>query len=337
MARRIEATFGEIGANRSRSDDFETIYRSALKRHGYQFTQVIGKGGMSRVDEVRDVSTGELKAIKHLGNKLPAAKVERFRKMLRRESEYSFDHPHVLKGETYFEDNGNIFYVMPRMHHNLEHLIDDEEKYSLAFLLDMSIQIVAGLNYLHQNGIIHRDLKPSNILYNVDGEKIWAVICDFGLSQDKMAKFRTDLSRKLLGGGRRAGTLNYSAPEQLRKQAKYDKRCDIYSLGRVLDELFGKKIKVGKKYINTFQQDRRIDAHSRKVHLYKMNRPFILEGQIREYLPHPLLDLILRCLQKNPKRRPADIVQVFYELTKIQQECHIALRVEVRSKEVLTR
>jgi len=319
--------FGENGS--------EAVYRNTLRKHGYQFTQVIGKGGMSRVDEVRHIATGELKAIKHLGNNPPPEKIERFKKMLRRESEYSFDHPNVLKGETNFEDSGNVLYVMPRMQNNLEHLLTNKKKYPLTFLLDIAVQIVAGLNYLHQNDIIHRDLKPSNILYNRNGRDIWVVICDFGLSQDRIAKFKTDLSRRILGGGRRAGTMTYSAPEQLHKEGKYDKRCDIYGFGRVMDELIGSKADRKLEFISTFQQDRRLDALSKKVYLYKKDKPRVLDGEIRRHLPYSLLSLVLRCLQKNPKRRPSDAVQVFYELTKIQQECRLARGADALRREVL--
>jgi serine/threonine protein kinase len=320
----------------SDQSDFEVAYRETLRKHGLQFTQIIGKGGMSRVDEVRDIATGKLLAVKHLGNSVPPRKIERFKKMLRRESAYSFDHPNVLKGVTYFEDGGNIFFVMPRMQHNLEHLLFDNEKYPLTFLTDILVQVVAGLNYLHQNNVIHRDLKPSNILYNLEGRAIWVVICDFGLSQDKMAKFKTDLSRALLRGGRRAGTRSYSAPEQMHKQAKYDKRADIYALGRVMDELLGQKTnRNGKQFFNTFQQDRQIDALTKKVFIYKTDKPFVLENGADKFLPFSLLNLTLRCLQKNPKRRPSDVVQVFYELTKIQQECLMALRSTKMGKEAL--
>ncbi|UCD56692.1 MAG: serine/threonine protein kinase [Candidatus Hydrogenedentota bacterium] len=290
---------------------------------------------MSRVDEVRHLATGELRAIKHLGPNPPLEKVERFKRTLRRETEYSFDHPNVIKAVDYFEDGGNVFYVMPRMQHNLDHLILDEKKYSLMYLLDIIIQAVAGLNYLHQNEIIHRDLKPSNILYNLNSHDIWVVICDFGLSQDKIAKFKTDVSR-FWGGARRAGTPSYAAPEQVRKDVKYDKRCDIYSLGRVMDVLIGKKTEHNNKYISTFKQDRKIDGLSRKTYLYKMDRPCVLEGEVRKHVPSSLLNLILRCLQKRPERRPSDIVQVFYELTKIQQECRVANGAQTLRDEVLT-
>jgi len=329
--------FAKPNSNHNGEKNAETAYRSTLRKHGYKFSEVIGKGGMSRVDEVREIATGDLKAIKHLGNSLPPDKIERFKKTLRRETEYSFNHPNVLKGENVFEDGGNVFYIMPRMQYNLDHLLADKERYSLEVLLDIIVQTAAGLNYLHQNNIIHRDIKPSNILFNREQDNnIWVAICDFGLSQDKMAKLKTDLSRRLLKGGRRAGTLNYSAPEQMHKNGKYDKRCDIYSLGRIMDELIGRKVERQKKLVATFQHDRQINSLSKKIYLYKMDRPYVLDGEIRDYLPFSLLNLILRCLQKNPKRRPPDIVQVFYELTKIQKECRMLLNGQTQQQNVQT-
>lgn len=316
-------------------ENFENAYRRILRKHGYQFSGVIGRGGMSRVDEVRHAKTGQLRAVKHLGSNPPPDKIERFKRTLRRETEYTFNHPNVMKGLDYFEDGGNVFYVMPRMQHNLEHMLMDGEEYELSFLLDIIVQVAAGLNYLHQNEVIHRDLKPSNVLYNLVNHEAWVVICDFGLSQDKMAKFKTDI-RRIFGGGRRAGTVNYAAPEQMRKDGRYDKRCDIYSLARVMDELIGKKAKRNRKYIHTFQQDREIDALARKVYLYKKDRPWVLDGEIRSYIPYSLLSLILRSLQKHPERRPADIVQVFYELTKVQQECRVKNGADAFHREVLT-
>ncbi len=326
---------GVGNSNPGQNGDFEKEYRQALRKHGYQFTQVIGKGGMSRVDEVRHLATGKLRAIKHLGPSPPSEKVERFKRTLRRETEYTFNHPNVMKGVDFFEEGGNVFYVMPRMQKNLEHLLLDDEEYDLAFLLDMMIQVVAGLNYLHQNHIIHRDLKPSNILFNQNGDETWIVICDFGLSQDKMAKLKTDFFR-FFRSGRRAGTVSFAAPEQMRKNGKYDKRCDIYSLGRMMDVVIGQKGRHDKKFIHTFQQDRKIDALARKTYLYKVDRPFVLEGENRKHLPYSLISLILRCLQKHPDRRPSDIAQVFYELTKIQQECRAANGIDVRQRELQT-
>lgn len=42
----------------------------------------------------------------------------------------------------------------------------------------IAMQILAGLDYIHESQLIHRDIKPSNILLNKSCE---TKICDFGL------------------------------------------------------------------------------------------------------------------------------------------------------------
>lgn len=41
------------------------------------------------------------------------------------------------------------------------------------------IQVLRGLDYLHERRIIHRDIKPSNILVTISGQ---CKLCDFGVS-----------------------------------------------------------------------------------------------------------------------------------------------------------
>ena len=92
------------------------------------------------------------------------------------------------------------------------------------------IEILECVQYLHKNQIIHRDLNPYNIMIQMNGENNRFIkICDFGLiaihkfAQQSHTKYR--------------GHISYAAPEVL-DGTKYDFKADIYSLGRVLKNLF---------------------------------------------------------------------------------------------------
>ncbi len=92
-------------------------------------------------------------------------------------------------------------------------------------LIDLTMQILQGLAYLHGMGMIHRDIKPANImLLWLDDEdaRPMAKVVDFGLSS-------ADPKRDTLRGG----TRSYMAPEIIRGE-KGELRSDLYSLGVTL-------------------------------------------------------------------------------------------------------
>lgn len=93
-------------------------------------------------------------------------------------------------------------------------------------------KIFLGLKYLHEKGVCHRDLKPENFLFSSNSEGSEIKIIDFGLSRylDEISEesdgiFGSELQTV-------CGTANYLAPEVIK--GKYDKRCDIWSLGVLL-------------------------------------------------------------------------------------------------------
>jgi serine/threonine protein kinase len=98
-------------------------------------------------------------------------------------------------------------------------------RYYFRWVAKVGLQVAQALQYAHQQGVLHRDVKPANLILDGKGA-VW--IADFGLAKvgDDSNVTRT---------GDIVGTLQYLAPEALKKQA--DLRADIYGLGLTLHEM----------------------------------------------------------------------------------------------------
>lgn len=85
------------------------------------------------------------------------------------------------------------------------------------------VQLVNGLQYLHEHLIIHRDLKLGNLFID---HAMNVKIGDFGLA----AKLQTEDERRFTV----CGTPNYIAPELLEGKKGHSFEVDIWSTGVIL-------------------------------------------------------------------------------------------------------
>lgn len=120
---------------------------------------------------------------------------------------------------------------------NLKILIDEGEIFTMneKKRLNLLLDIVSGLQYMHSKGIMHRDLKPSNIFIDKDNR---AKIGNFGFAR----KYKISSADKTSEKGRfsqNVGTNLYIAPE-VENSTDYDDKADIYSLGMILFEMYHK-------------------------------------------------------------------------------------------------
>ncbi len=84
--------------------------------------------------------------------------------------------------------------------------------------VELLAQGAEGLAAMHAAGFIHHDINPRNYLYAKEVVKL----IDFGLTIPNTEEFRRP--------GNRTGTLQYMAPELLRREA-IDERIDIFAFG----------------------------------------------------------------------------------------------------------
>lgn len=170
--------------------------------------------------------------------------------MLRKEFEiaYQLSHPHIAQTIGIEEVDGiGLCIVQEYVKGKNLRQVMASERWDEKSLVRMMRQIGEALDYLHDNQIVHRDLKPENIMVTTNGRN--AKLIDFGLADaDDYTIFKSP-----------AGTVNYIAPEQANGIEGLDGRADVYSFGKLLDELttcFGYQ----KKYLpiinNCIQYDR---------------------------------------------------------------------------------
>ena len=222
------------------NDPAKTLRNQILDQR-YQVLKKLGEGGMSFVYEAKDISTGEVVAVKIMTPKLAQDKVAAER--LRREAGLAMrlDHPNICSikrlGET---SDGLIYLVMPLLKGEL---LSDKEVREGPIPLEVGVplmkQICDALAFAHEQQIVHRDLKPENI-FVVPGEngQLKAIVTDFGLAKEKRAE---PGMAKLTATGIILGTPEFMSPEQIRGKP-LDGRSDIYALGLVAYEMFSGRL-----------------------------------------------------------------------------------------------
>jgi serine/threonine protein kinase len=167
-------------------------------------------------------------------------------------------------------------------------------------------QLCEVLEFAHKCRIIHRDLKPSNLMLVDDGfpEVVNLKVLDFGL-----ARF-ADLGPKqaLTLPGTLLGSAAYMSPEQFRNPSTVDGRSDIFSVGVILYELLvGCRPFVGQSNGEVLLQ------------IAQATAPRFNERNPKAQVDPEIEELVLRCLEKDPRLRPQSARELAVEFLGLVQ------------------
>ncbi len=190
----------------------------------YAYDKPLGRGAGGAVYLCEDVEVpGRQVAVKVLSAEAFATVQG---KMLKREFEIlsKLDHPNLVRVYDYGSlPDGGVFlaeeYIDGFSLQDARALIQPEG------MIDITLQLLHGLSYLHGMGMIHRDIKPANVMLlwlDDASARPMAKLVDFGLSS-------ADPKKDTLRGG----TRSYMAPEIIRGE-KGEFQSDLYSLGVTL-------------------------------------------------------------------------------------------------------
>lgn len=195
----------------------------------------IGRGGFANVYRATDKKTTDPVAVKMLHDiaGVHEEAIKRFRRELRMMEQLSHANvvPVLAQGVA---DDGQIWYAMPLAQGSLSDYVAQIDG-NPPQIVEVMRQICAGLEYIHEQGIWHRDLKPGNVLRleSRDGDSDSWAISDFGLAVQ--AERDTDPLTSTARQG--LGSWVYTAPEQWNSARDANAVSDIYSLGKILQEL----------------------------------------------------------------------------------------------------
>jgi Tol biopolymer transport system component len=264
----------------------------------YDITAPIGEGGMGQVYRARDTKLNRDVALKILPDAF-ATDPDRLARFTREaQTLASLNHPNIAHIHGLEESGGVRALVME--------LVEGEDlsqriargPIPVDEALPIARQIAEALEAAHEQGIIHRDLKPANIKVRADGT---VKVLDFGLAKalEPVAGMSSSASMSptittpaMTQAGMIMGTAAYMAPEQARGRIA-GKRSDIWAFGCVLYEMLSGR--------RAFEADEIADVLARVL----TQQPDWTS--LPPTVPAGIVRLFRRCLEKDPKRRLADI------------------------------
>lgn len=265
------------------------IRTGTLLENRYEVLGKIGSGGMADVYKAKCHKLGRNVAIKVL--KPEYCSDESFVAKFRAEAQAAarLVHPNVVNVYDVGDDQ-NLHYIVFELVEGitLKKYIEKKGKLEIRESIGIAMQIAQGMEAAHERKIVHRDIKPQNIMISKDGK---VKVTDFGIA--KATSGNTINSATM-------GSVHYISPEQARG-GYCDERSDIYSLGITMYEMLTGHV--------PYEGESAVAVAL--LHIQgEMKSPLEYDPMI----PVSLEKIILKCTQKKPEQRYANVSLLIADL-----------------------
>eukprot|EP00798_Chlamydomonas_sp_ICE-L_P022122 gene22122-29182_t len=251
----------------------------------------LGRGAYGQVYKGMDLKSGEPVAIKQIalggvanGNLQSVMGEIDLLKTL--------NHSNIVKYQGSFKSRTHLYIILEYMENGSLANVIRPNKYGTfdeAVAALYTTQVLAGLQYLHEQGVVHRDIKGANILQSKEGV---VKLADFGVATKlgELEDNRGELQQHVVG------TPYWMAPEVI-EMTQVTSASDIWSVGCLIVEL--------------------LTGSPPYFDLQPMSALFRIVQDAHPPLPEeisPLLeDFLFKCFSKDPNKRPTAAMLLGHE------------------------
>jgi DNA-binding NtrC family response regulator len=282
----------------------------ALAVGSYRLVAPLGAGGMGEVWLARHrflVRPAAVKLIRH--DVTPGAAREQFVRRFEREANVTagLRSPHTVQLYDFgVNDTGSFYYVMEYLDgldlHRLVARFGPQPAERVIMLLRQACRSLAEA---HERGLVHRDIKPANVFVTRLGtEYDYVKLLDFGVVKEQSGQDVTVLSNQ----GIVQGTPAFMPPEIVLGEARIDGRADLYSLACTAYWA--------------------LTAHTvfeattpAQMLVQHVQAPAVPPSKRSELpIPKQLESILMMCLEKEPRKRPASALELDSQLAQVRCE-----------------
>jgi serine/threonine-protein kinase len=286
-----------------------TVEVGRARRLGsYHLVEKLGQGGMGEVWRARHRMLARSAAVKLIRTSVLDADPRRALETVRRfereaTATAALRSPHTIAVYDFgLADEGTFYYVMELLDgFSLQALVERHGPVPPERVVRLLRQACHSLAEAHSAGLVHRDVKPANLFVCRLGLDLdFVKVLDFGLV--KLQRSDAPGAEALTVEGGFAGTPAYASPEVVLGAEDVDGRADIYALGGVAYWLL-----TGQRVFESGSGMQMLADHLRTP-------PVSPSRHAAQAIPPALDEIVLRCLEKDPARRPANAAELSREL-----------------------
>ena len=195
---------------------------------GFSHPVKIGAGGFGAVYRARQSTLGRLVVLKFIDEKDHNQRTALKKEATMQADLQMYGIPQIFDVQ---EHSNRICIIMQWIKGCSLRTLLENNKLSIVSKNAIGLEITKITASLHNRGYAHRDLKPENIIVSSEG----VFLIDFGLARNVDSDYRQTSQETV------KGTPAYLAPELLQGKSNMSDpiRADVYSLGKVIIEIFG--------------------------------------------------------------------------------------------------